>query len=40
MVAAGNPARIIKGIEELRCDRGFFERPYEWLEPLPEPPGS
>ncbi|HEY9844100.1 MAG TPA: acyltransferase [Candidatus Obscuribacterales bacterium] len=32
MVAAGNPARVIKKIEELTCWPGFFERPYIWLE--------
>ncbi len=30
MVAAGNPARILKKIEELKCGPGFFERPYTW----------
>jgi len=30
VVAAGNPARILKKIEELRCHAGFFERPYVW----------
>lgn len=32
MVAAGNPARVLKRIEELTCEPGFFERPYIWLE--------
>lgn len=32
MVAAGNPAKVIKRIEELTCEPGFFERPYIWLE--------
>ena len=30
VVAAGNPAQIIKKIEELKCHPGFFERPYVW----------
>jgi acetyltransferase-like isoleucine patch superfamily enzyme len=30
MVAAGNPARVIKSIDELKCFPGFYERPYEW----------
>lgn len=29
-VVAGNPAKVIKKIEELTCPRGFFERPYNW----------
>jgi len=29
-VFAGNPAKFIKGINELRCEKGFFERPYIW----------
>ena len=33
MVAAGNPARLIKRIDELTCEPGFFSRPYIWLEP-------
>jgi len=29
-VVAGNPARIVKSVEDLECEPGFFERPYEW----------
>lgn len=29
-VAVGNPARIIKKIDELKCSAGFFEKPYLW----------
>ena len=29
-VVAGNPARVIKNIEELTCPPGFYERPYVW----------
>jgi len=29
-VVAGNPAKVIKGIEELKCFPGFFEKPYSW----------
>jgi acetyltransferase-like isoleucine patch superfamily enzyme len=29
-VVAGNPARVIKSIDELECTAGFFERPYQW----------
>ncbi len=36
MVAAGNPARVIKKVEELTCPPGFFERPYVW-EPYEKP---
>ncbi len=32
-VAVGNPARVIKSIDQLTCEPGFFERPYSWLEP-------
>lgn len=30
MVVVGNPARVIKAVDELVCDAGFFERPYTW----------
>jgi acetyltransferase-like isoleucine patch superfamily enzyme len=30
MVVAGNPARIIKPVADLRCVAGFYERPYAW----------
>ncbi len=36
VVAAGNPAKVIKGIDELTCPPGFFERPYQW-EPYTKP---
>lgn len=29
-VVAGNPARKIKSLDELKCQKGFFGRPYEW----------
>ena len=29
-VAAGCPARVIKSIFDLKCEAGFFERPYIW----------
>jgi len=29
-VAAGNPARVMKKIDELECYIGAFERPYVW----------
>jgi acetyltransferase-like isoleucine patch superfamily enzyme len=29
-VVAGSPARVVKMIDELKCFRGFFEKPYEW----------
>lgn len=31
-VVAGNPARVINTVEKLECHKGFFERPYVWLE--------
>jgi len=30
VVAAGNPAQVIKRIDELKCHPGFYERPYVW----------
>ncbi len=29
-VVAGNPARFMKKIKELKCYKGYFERPYMW----------
>jgi acetyltransferase-like isoleucine patch superfamily enzyme len=29
-VFAGSPARFIKKISELKCWKGYFERPYLW----------
>lgn len=29
-VVAGNPARVIKTVDELTCPPGFFQRPYTW----------
>lgn len=29
-VHAGSPARFIKKIDDLKCEKGFFERPYLW----------
>lgn len=29
-VAVGNPAKVVKKIEELECAPGFFARPYVW----------
>ncbi len=31
-VVAGNPARVIKAFDDLKCEPGFFNRPYEWRE--------
>lgn len=33
VVVAGNPARVVKRVDELVCWPGFFERPYAWREP-------
>ena len=35
-VVAGNPARVIKQVDELTCPPGWFERPYMW-PPYHEP---
>lgn len=29
-VVVGNPARVIKNVNELKCIRGFYKIPYEW----------
>lgn len=29
-VVVGNPARVVKAVEDLTCPAGFFERPYDW----------
>jgi acetyltransferase-like isoleucine patch superfamily enzyme len=29
-VVAGNPAKVIKSIDELQCPAGYFKRPYLW----------
>jgi acetyltransferase-like isoleucine patch superfamily enzyme len=31
-VVAGNPARVMKRVDELTCFKGFYERPYAWRE--------
>lgn len=30
VVVVGNPARIIRRVDELVCEPGFYERPYVW----------
>jgi acetyltransferase-like isoleucine patch superfamily enzyme len=30
VVVGGNPAIVLKRVDELICFKGFFERPYEW----------
>lgn len=29
-VVAGNPAKVIKRIDQLTCPKGFYEKPYMW----------
>lgn len=29
-VVYGNPARVIKNVDDLKCDLNIFEKPYEW----------
>jgi acetyltransferase-like isoleucine patch superfamily enzyme len=31
-VVAGNPARVMKSVDQLQCWPGFFDRPYAWRE--------
>lgn len=33
VVVVGNPARVLKRVDELVCWAGFYERPYVWSEP-------
>jgi acetyltransferase-like isoleucine patch superfamily enzyme len=35
-VVVGNPARVVKRVDELVCWKGFYERPYVWFNPVPE----
>ena len=30
MVVAGNPARVIRRVDELVCEPGFYDHPYDW----------
>lgn len=30
VVVMGNPAKIVKKVNELKCIQGYFERPYSW----------
>ena len=30
VVYAGNPAKFFKKVSDLKCEKGFFERPYLW----------
>ena len=32
VLAYGNPARVICNIDEMECEVGYFERPYEWQD--------
>jgi acetyltransferase-like isoleucine patch superfamily enzyme len=36
MVVVGNPARVIKAVEDLRCTSGAQERPYQWAPYIDE----
>ncbi|SRR3989338_10951 len=29
-VVVGNPAKVIKDVDELKCFKGFYKKPYEW----------
>lgn len=31
-VAVGNPAKVIGTVQDLECDPGLHEKPYEWLD--------
>ena len=32
VLAYGNPARVICGIDEVTCELGYFEKAYEWVK--------
>lgn len=32
VLAYGNPAKVICNIDEMKCEVGYFEHPYEWLD--------
>lgn len=34
-VVAGNPAKVMGDVRELKCDPGFFDKPYQWEPYLP-----
>ena len=33
VVVAGNPAKIVKNLKELKCIKEFFDKPYDWEQP-------
>lgn len=35
VVVVGNPARVLKRVDEMECFAGFYERPYEWSTDQP-----
>ncbi|WP_321430015.1 DapH/DapD/GlmU-related protein [uncultured Methanolobus sp.] len=32
VLAYGNPARVICYLDKMKCEAGYFETPYEWIE--------
>ena len=34
-VVMGSPAKVVKKVDELKCFKGFFKKPYEWEKELP-----
>jgi len=34
VLAYGNPAHVVCGINEINCEAGYFERAYEWIESI------
>ena len=40
MVVAGSPAKEVKAVDDLRCFKGYFERPYEWRQQAGERVGG
>lgn len=34
VLAYGNPARVVCGVDEMGCKAGYFDKAYEWIEPI------
>jgi acetyltransferase-like isoleucine patch superfamily enzyme len=36
-IVIGNPAKVVKEIDDLKCFPGFFEKPYQWPPYINQP---
>ena len=34
VLAYGNPARVVCGVDEMGCEAGYFDKAYEWIESI------